>query len=149
MERKLDPFVSHKKGGKLIINTYIYILISTRTGSLYWKQLTFGERYFLWVTASCGLRITVISLLCHFSGCAWYALGTLDLEKTWVQVTWRGQFRRLECINDFTRMSKPSKLSVFEFLIFSPPIFRMRFGRVTVSAYYESSNFYYVTMYTV
>jgi len=30
-------------------------------------------------------QITVISLLCHFSGCAWYALGTLDLEKTWVQ----------------------------------------------------------------
>ena len=28
MERKLDPFVSHKKGGKLIINTYIYIYIN-------------------------------------------------------------------------------------------------------------------------
>lgn len=30
-------------------------------------------------------QITVISLLCHFSGCAWYALGTLDMQTTWIQ----------------------------------------------------------------
>ncbi|CAK9074101.1 unnamed protein product [Durusdinium trenchii] len=30
-------------------------------------------------------QICVISLLCHFSGCAWYALGTLAMENTWIK----------------------------------------------------------------
>ncbi|CAJ1386691.1 unnamed protein product [Effrenium voratum] len=29
-------------------------------------------------------QLAVIALLCHFSGCAWYALGGLSVEKTWI-----------------------------------------------------------------